>query len=131
MLKSVDSINFSEGSGHAYKILDHVWQSPFTAFEAIKKTGKHSIFYKIGCTPWFLNGKLSSRSEVLAEIEKSKTKGRPKIKVTFCTDESMNFEKAVSIRIFSSGADFERSPFCRHSVNFTDEQKEKHKLLTK
>jgi len=131
MLKSVDSISYSKGSDSHYLVCEHVWQRSHHALESLKATGKNSRLYKTKNLPWFLNGEQSSKAEVLAELEKFKNNSRTKIRLTFCTDESEGFEKAISVRIFPSMAAFERSVFCRRFSYFTDDQKAQHKILTK
>lgn len=130
-MRSVDSITFNSGRDNVYLVAEHTYQRPVHAHDSIKETGKRSRFYKIGDTPWFLNGEPSTRSEVIEALAKLKSKSRTTTRITFCTDEAQGFERAVSVRIFPSFAAFERSPFCRRFTYFTDTQKEHHKFLTK
>lgn len=131
MLRSVDSITFNSGSDNKYTVIEHVYDRPVHAHFSISETGKRSRFYGVGNTPWFLNGEESTRAKILEAIEKLKTKRRTVIRVTGCTDECKGFERAISVRTFSSRAEFERSPYCRRFTYFLDFQKEEHKFLTK
>lgn len=131
MLRPVDSITFNRGFDNKYTVIEHVYERAAQAHLSISETGQRSRFYDTGNTPWFLNGEESTRAKVLEEIKKHKAKKRTVIRVTGCTDEGEGFEIAISVRIFSTRAAFERSPYCRRFTYFLDFQKEQHKFLSK
>ncbi len=131
MLKSVDSITYCQGLGSIYQVYERAFDRVGFAIDLLSKTGKDSILYKTNHLPMFLNGERVKKAEMLAELEKLKSKKRTAIRVTYATNESKGFEMAISVRTFPSWAAFERSPFARRFSYFTSEQLEHHNLLTK